>query len=44
MSKSQLRAYAAGFRMGELAELDGDLLLGASMSPEARRAFGGGDR
>ena len=42
MSKSQLRAYAASFRVGELAELDGDLLLGSSMSAEARRAFGGG--
>lgn len=42
MSKSQFRAYATAFRMGEIAELDGDLLLGASMSPEARRAFGGG--
>jgi enoyl-CoA hydratase/carnithine racemase len=41
MSKSQLRAYAAAFRMGEIAELDGDLLLGASMSAEARQAFGG---
>jgi enoyl-CoA hydratase/carnithine racemase len=41
MSKSQLRAYAASFRLGEIAELDGDLLLGASMSAEARRAFGG---
>ena len=41
MSKSQLRAYGAAFRMGELGELDGDLLLGASMSAEARRAFGG---
>jgi enoyl-CoA hydratase/carnithine racemase len=40
MSKSQLRAYAAAFRVGEVAELDGDLLLGASMSAEARRAFG----
>lgn len=41
MSKSQLRAYATTFRMGEIAELDGDLLLGASMSAEARRAFSG---
>jgi enoyl-CoA hydratase/carnithine racemase len=43
MSKSQFRAYGAAFRMGELAELDGDLLLGSSMSAEARRAFGGGN-
>jgi enoyl-CoA hydratase/carnithine racemase len=42
MSKSQLRAYATTFRSGEIAELDGDLLLGAAMSDEARRAFGGG--
>lgn len=40
MSKSQFRAYAGAFRMGELAELDGDLLLSSSMSAEARRAFG----
>jgi enoyl-CoA hydratase/carnithine racemase len=41
MSKSQFRAYASAFRLGELAELDGDLLLSSSMSVEARRAFGG---
>jgi enoyl-CoA hydratase/carnithine racemase len=42
MSKSQLRAYGNLFRLGELSELDGDLLLGGSTSTEARRAFGGG--
>jgi enoyl-CoA hydratase/carnithine racemase len=42
MTKSQLRAYAATFRTADLTELDGDLLLGASRSAEARKAFGGG--
>ncbi|HVM54668.1 MAG TPA: enoyl-CoA hydratase/isomerase family protein [Acidimicrobiales bacterium] len=44
MTKSQLRAYGAAFRLADLTELDGDLLLGGSRSAEARRAFGGGER
>ena len=44
MTTSQLRAYGAVFRSGDLTELDGDLLLGASQSAEARTAFGGRSR
>lgn len=40
MTKSQFRAYAAVARLGDLTELDGDLLIGSQGSAEARAAFG----
>lgn len=42
MTKSQFRAYAAVARLGDLTELDGDLLIGSQGSAEARAAFGRG--
>jgi enoyl-CoA hydratase/carnithine racemase len=39
LTTSQLRAYAAATRLGELPELDGDLLAAGSASTEFRSAF-----
>lgn len=39
MTTSQFRAYSAAFRLGDLTELDGDLLAGGSASPEFRERF-----
>jgi enoyl-CoA hydratase/carnithine racemase len=39
MTTSQFRAYAAAHRLADLTELDGDLLTGASQSPEFRSKF-----
>jgi enoyl-CoA hydratase/carnithine racemase len=46
MTKTQLRAYAAAARLGDVAEADGDLLLAASRLGAARQSFGddGGPR
>ena len=39
MTKTQLRAYAARMALGDVAESDGDLLLGASRTGRARASF-----
>jgi enoyl-CoA hydratase/carnithine racemase len=39
MTKTQLRAYAARASLGNVAEADGDLLLGASRLGRARQSF-----
>ena len=41
MTKTQLRGYAAGLGLGDPTEADGDQLLAAMASAEARRRFGG---
>lgn len=42
MTKTQLRAYSRLARLGDVAESDGDLLLGASRLGNARQSFPSG--
>ncbi|NNL66836.1 MAG: hypothetical protein HKP30_11370, partial [Myxococcales bacterium] len=40
MTKTQLRAYGARSRLGDVSETDGDLLMAASRVGVARASFG----